>query len=244
MHLRFDPRPVAERIWREIGYRPAFPRDIVQPIMETFDVAVILLPKLSIASLNAWLCERGRAPLGRHANRELRGCLLARKGRGFIFLDGSLTPEERRFALAHELAHFFAHYLEPRRRAAIRFGLQILPIVDGERLATSAEKLAGILCEVPIGPFEDFLARDDNGRPWEAILDIEEEADLIALELLAPYGEVLRLAKLGPALPSALVSRFGLPLWAAAEWGRFVTDLQPRSDPVIRGIALAIKKRS
>jgi hypothetical protein len=111
------------------------------------------------------------------------------------------------------LAHFFAHYLEPRRRAAIRFGLQILPVVDGERLATSAEKLAGVLHEVPIGPFEDFLARDDDGRPWEAILGIEEEADLIALELLAPYGEVLRLAKLGPALPWRSTERIS---WSSA----------------------------
>jgi IrrE N-terminal-like domain len=241
--LRFDPRPVAERIWREVGYRPAFPRDIVQPIMDTFDVAVILLPQLSIASLNAWLWERGRAPLGRHANRALRGCLLARKGRALIFLDGSLTAEERRFALSHELAHFFAHYLEPRQRATMRFGPQILPVIDGERPATTTEKLAGILREVPIGPFEDFLARDSGGRPSGVILDIETEADLIALELLAPCNEVLRLAKPGPGLASILAARFGLPAWAAAEWGRFITELCPRSDPVILGIERAIKNK-
>src|ERR1700674_4804975 len=178
--------------------------------METFDTAVILLPKLSIASLNAWLREHGRAPVGRYADRALRGCLLARKGRAFIFLDGSLTPEERRFALAHEVAHFFAHYLEPRRWAAMRFGPQILPVLDGERPATSAEKLAGIIREVPIGPFEDFLVRDEVGRPSGATLDIETEADLIALELLAPCGVVLRLARPGLSLPFVLASRFGL----------------------------------
>jgi hypothetical protein len=241
--LRYDPRPVAERIWREVGYRPVFPRDIVQPIMETFDAAVIFLHTLSIASFNAWLRERGLRPLGGHANRALRGCLLARKGRGLIFLDGSLSPQESRFALAHELAHFFAHYLEPRRRAATQFGLQILPVLDGERSATIAEKLAGILREVPIGQFEDFLARDDVGYPSEAILDIETEADLIALELLAPCGEVLRFAKRGVGFPSILMSRFGLPAWAAAEWGRFIKGLQPRSDPVLLGIERAIKKK-
>jgi hypothetical protein len=211
--------------------------------METFDVAVILLPQLSIALLNTCLCERGRAPLGRHANRALRGCLLARKGRGFIFLDGSLSPEERRFALAHELAHFFAHYLELRRRATKRFGPQILAVIDGERPATTAENLAGILRGVPIGPFEDFLTRDDVGRPSDTILDIETEADLIALELLAPCSEVLRLAAPDPGLPSILRSRFGLPAWAAAEWGVFTRDLQPRSDPVILGIERAIKNK-
>jgi hypothetical protein len=243
VHLRFDPRPVAERIWREVGYQPAFPRDIVQPIMETFDVAVILLPKLSIASLNAWLWGRGRAPLSQHPDRALRGCLLARKGRGFIFLDGSIPPEERRFALAHEVAHFFAQYLEPRRQATAQFGPQILPVLDGERPATSAEKLAGILRGVPIGAFEDFLSRDDVGRPSVTILDIETEADLIALELLAPCSEVLRLANLGPGLFSVLAARFGLPAWAAAEWGRLVTELRPRSDLVILGIERKIKNK-
>jgi hypothetical protein len=81
---RYDPRPVAERIWREAGYRPAFPRDLVQPMMETFDAAVVLVPKLSITSLNAWLTERRLAPVGRHADRALRGCLLARRGHAFI----------------------------------------------------------------------------------------------------------------------------------------------------------------
>jgi uncharacterized protein DUF955 len=243
VHPRFDPRPVAERIWREVGYRPTFPRDIIQPAMETFDTAVILLPKLSIASLNAWLREHGRAPVGRYADRALRGCLLARKGCGFIFLDGSLTPEERQFALAHELAHFFAHYLEPRRRAAMRFGPQILPVLDGERPATIAERLAGVIREVPIGLFEDFLARDQVGRPSWSVLDIETEADLIALELLAPCGEVLRLARPGPDLRCILKSRFGLPAWAAAEWGNFIMDLRPRSDPLILGIERAIKNK-
>jgi hypothetical protein len=244
VRLRFDPRPVADQIWREVGYRPGFPRDIVQPMMETFDVAVILLPTLSIASVSAWLWERGRAPLGGHADRALRGCLLARKGRGLIFLDGSLTPEERRFALAHELAHFFAHYLEPRRQAVMKLGPEVLTVLDGERPATNAEKLSGILREVPIGPFEDFLGRDDAGQPSDAIMEIETQADLIALELLAPRGEVLRHASGDPDLSPILMSRFGLPGWAAAEWGRFITELHPRWDPLILGIERVIKNKT
>jgi hypothetical protein len=213
-------------------------------MMETFDAAVVLVPKLSISSLNVWLAERGlAAPAGRHADRALRGCLLARKGHGFIFIDGSLTPEERQFALAHELAHYFAHYLEPRRRAAARFGPQILPVLDGERPATSAERLSGIIREVPVGPFEDFLARDESGRPFGSALDVETEADLIALELLAPSSEVLRFVRSGSSLLSALESYFGLPAWAAAEWARFILGLEPRSDPVISGIERAIRKK-
>lgn len=241
--LAFDPRPVAERIWREIGYKPAFPRDLIQPLMETFDAVVVVLPKLSIAALDAWLRERGRASPVRHADRALRGCLLASKGRCVIFLDGGLSPDERRFALAHELGHFFAHYLEPRRRAAARFGPQILPVLDGERPATNAERLAGIIGQGPISPFEDFLGREDAGRPAAAALDLETEADLIALELLAPCGELLSIADADLDLPSILASEYGIPEWAAARWARFVLDLRPRYDPVLLGIERAIKKR-
>lgn len=28
LQLQYDPRPVVERIWRDIGYRPTFPRDL------------------------------------------------------------------------------------------------------------------------------------------------------------------------------------------------------------------------
>lgn len=242
MPRQFNPRPVVKRIWREIGYRPTFPRDLVQPVMETFDAAVVLVPKLSIISLNAWLRERGQVPIGLHADRALRGCLLARKGHGLIFLDGSLVPEERQFALAHEFAHFFTHYLEPRRRVTVRLGLQILPVLDGERPATREERLSGIIRGVPIGSFDDFLGRDEAGRPSDSVLDLETEADLVALELLAPISEVSRLARSGHNIPSILVAQFGLPGWAAAKWGRFIMDLQPRSDPVLLGIERVIKK--
>ena len=243
MHLRYDPQPVAERIWCEVGYRPGFPRDLLQPLMEAFEVAVIFVPTLSIASMNAWLVENRRAPVGSQKERALKGCLLARKGRAFIFLDGSLDPAERRLALAHEWAHFFAHYLEPRRRAIARLGSDILPALDGERQTTVTERLSGIIQGVPIGPFQDYLSRDEGGYPGEAVLDIETEADLIALELLAPCREATHLAKLGPKLPSALATQFGLPPWAAAEWARFILRPQPRPDPVILGIEQMIRKK-
>ena len=75
MSAGFDPRSMAERIWREIGYRPDFPRDVVRPVMETFDLAVILIPMLSVAAVARWLVDRGCAPILIHADRPLSGCL-------------------------------------------------------------------------------------------------------------------------------------------------------------------------
>ena len=66
MRPRSDPRPVAERIWREVGYRPPHPRDLIRPMMEAFYVAVILIPKLSVDAVNRWLTRHGRQPLRNH----------------------------------------------------------------------------------------------------------------------------------------------------------------------------------
>jgi hypothetical protein len=241
---RFDPRPVAERIWREVGYRPPHPRDLIRPIMETFDVAVLLIPRLSVDAINQWLTGHGRQPLRNHRNRGLRACLLARRGFGLIFVDGGMDHDERRYAVAHELAHFFVHYIELRRRAVARFGEHILSVLDGDRRPTVAERLSEIFQHAPLGPFDDFLVRDDTGKPPAAVIDLENEADLVAMELLAPCAEVARLTRAGACRIKALQKQFGLPAWAAAEWNRFIDDLAPRSDTVVLGLERALKKKS
>jgi hypothetical protein len=241
---RFDPRPVAERIWREVGYTPLHPRDLIQAMMEAFDVAVILIPRLSIHSVNQWLTERSRQPLRNYRDRTLRACLLARRGSGLIFLDGTMDYPERRYAAAHELAHFFAHYIEPRRRAIARYGEKILPVLDGERPPTVAERVSEVIQQVLLGPFDDFLVRDDSNKPAAAVVDMESEADLVAMELLAPYDEIARLTRPGMDRLNSLQKKYGLPKWAAAEWSRFIDALAPRSDPVILALERAVKKMS
>jgi hypothetical protein len=243
LRRRFDPRPVAERIWREVGYKPPHPRDVIQPMMETFDAAVILIPNLSVDAVNRWLAGRGRQLLINHRDRRLRACLLGRRGFGLIFVDGSMEPDERRYAVAHELAHFFAHYLELRRLAVTHFGERILSVLDGDRPPTIPERLSEIIQHAPLGPFDDFLVRDDASRPSTAVVDIENEADLIAMELLAPSAEVAQLGRDG-ARVEVLQKNFGLPAWAAAEWSRFIDDLAPRTDPVVLGLEKALKKKS
>jgi hypothetical protein len=169
---------------------------------------------------------------------------LARRGFGLIFIDGTMELEERRFAAAHELAHFFVHYLERRRRAIALFGDRILPALNGERSLTNAERLSEVIQQVRLGSFEDFLVRGDADEPSGAVIDIETEADLIALELLAPYAEVARATRPGSRRAEALQKDFGLPAWAAWEWAKFISDLEPRSDPVIVGLERVLKKKS
>jgi hypothetical protein len=106
--------------------------------METFEAAVVVLPKLTVTEINNWLAGHGRSQMGNYRDRALCGCLLARKGFGLIFINGSIEAEERRFAIGHEFSHFFVHYLEPRRRAIARFGDKIIPVLDGNRAPTTA----------------------------------------------------------------------------------------------------------
>ena len=94
-----------------------------------------------------------------------------------------------------------------------------------------------------LGPFEDFLVRDDSGEPSAAVIDMENEADLIAMELLAPCAEVARLTRPGAAgwRRCKRVRPAGL---GRSEWNRFIDDLEPRSDPVVLGLERALKKNS
>ncbi len=241
MRPSFDPGPTAARIWREVGYRPDFPRDLVQPIMETFDLAIVLIPRLSIASIAQWLIEHGRAPLRFPGDRRLSGCLLAQRGHGLAFLDGGSDANERRFALAHEFAHFYAHYFEPRRKALARFGSGIQPVLDGERPPTVDERPSEILRQTPLGGYEDYLSRDDSGLPNDRTLAIENEADLLALELLAPRGEIA--ARFGPAPDaSVMTDRFGLPLRVSRLWADFMARQSPRQDAFICNLERAVEK--
>lgn len=240
----FDPEPLAERVWREVGYRPKTPRDLVPPLMETFDIAVVIVPRLSIGSVNAWLSKRGRRADVRHRDRELRGCLLARRSHGLVFIDGSMSEDERQFAMAHEFGHFFAHYLEPRRRALARLGEAILPVLDGERSATTAERLSSILQGVPFGTFEDFLGRDGEGIRAEDVQAVETEADLLALELLAPRNEVEKILRPGSTRVAILCKEFGLPRWAAEKWDEYLNRSALRIDPLISSMMMAVKKSS
>lgn len=243
MSSSFDPRPTVERIWREIGYRPEFPRDLLQPIMETFDLAVVHIPHLSIGAVAEWLSKRGCSPIRFAADRALSGCLLAQRGHGIAFLDGGIDPDHRRFALAHEFAHYFAHYLEPRRKALSRFGEAILPVLDGERQPTVAERLSEILRQTPLGGYENFLGRDAFNVPDDRTLAIEDEADLLALELLAPRDEVV--GRCGQTPDSGdIIQHFGIPHHPATLWAQFVARQHPRQDPFILKLERAVKKNA
>lgn len=94
--------------------------------------------------------------------------------------------------LAHELAHYLKDYLEPREKVLSCFGEVIKDILDGDRLPTPEERLKGIFNGVNIGTFTDLLDRAPSSDVHRAdILNSEDVADQLALELLAPHRRVI-----------------------------------------------------
>ena len=172
----------------------------------------------------------------------MRGILVALRGHGFIFLDGTMDAKEERLTLAHELAHFLFHYQTPRAHALAVLGENIRPVLNGERAATPSEQLSSALREVPLGMFRHILDREEGGLPDANTLKIELEADLIAYELLAPSDDVAQRTAPGTPCREALEEIYGLPAGAAMAWGIWIDARRRSDDPLIARLAGCAKK--
>jgi hypothetical protein len=237
---------LAERFWAAAGEPPPFPRDLRNAVLLAVPLGIVDLPRLRVAAVDAWLAERGAACGVGVADRRLRACLVAHRGAGLVFLDGADPPDERRFSLAHETAHFLADYWRPRERAAARLGPAALEVLDGRRPPTRTERVDAVLARVPLGVHVHLMDRTPDGHAAGAREDAaEHHADLLALELLAPRDAVeTALAALPPATHlgvavDLLVGTFGLPRAVAAAYAASFAPCQPPASPFLRRLGLA-----
>lgn len=218
----------AERFWSLVGFEEPFPRALEAPIALACQVAIVQRRSLTPGDITHWLSQSGIHIRALAPERSLKGCLIAHRGHGFIFINDSLSPDELRLTLAHELAHYLLHYLWPRERTIEHFGHCIRAVLDGERVATPAEKLSGILNGIPLGTCYHLMDRDFASGLLSAETQSHEiEADLLAFELLAPMREVRRLKTRNRE--HALIKDFGLPPWAAKAWASQITARSSRN---------------
>lgn len=167
-----------------------FPRDLEAAAPLSLPVSVVTIAELTTTAVEDMLGRTlGWTGTG-IAKRRLRGCLVAHCGHGIIFLDED-NAGARRFAFAHELAHFVGHYLSRRELAVARLGLGILDVLDARRPATREERLGGILSNCPLGAFGDAIERDGSVPLNPAAELMEAEADEAAFLALSPIGEVI-----------------------------------------------------
>jgi Zn-dependent peptidase ImmA (M78 family) len=190
---------------------------------------IVKLPRLHLQNIERWFQRRGLAYQFGCNDRAVRGCLLAYRGKGIIFVDGTDPDDELRYTLAHEVAHYLVDYLSPRELALERFGDSIREVLDGSRIPSTDEKIQAFLSRTKLGIYTDLMERDTRSDDISNTLwSIEDRADRIALTLLAPQAEVLDLVDLRTpaykqreiAIIETLTAHFGLPESIAVSYGR------------------------
>jgi hypothetical protein len=211
-------RLLAAATWDALPAELRHQSDVQKAIAWASPVAVVSLPRLTVDTVGEWLARRGVAFLPTGDPGELRGLLVAWRGYGVIFVDGTLDRAEWRFTLGHEHGHFLLDYAEPRNRI-LREAPTLLAVVDGERQPTDTDRARAALAGVPLGVHTHLLHRDSGGGAEARTAMAEDKASLYALELLAPWEEVLAVLRdtVEPGMPYAAALRAA----AATVSGRF-----------------------
>ena len=91
--------------------------------------------------------------------------------------------------------------------------------MDGLRGASLDERVRSLLSSIPIGVHTDLLERGDSSANLSQTWKVEDQADKIALALLAPPQDVLPLSNTNAtnfkqrkvSIMTILINEFGLP---------------------------------
>lgn len=182
----------AERFWADAGGAPdGFPRELLDAVSWALPVAPCELPGLSVACVNAWLAEHQFGLRLEIPDRPLRACIVVHDGNGMLFIDADDIDDERRFSVAHEIAHYLIECDAPRRQARARLGDDVLPVLDGRRSASRDERVGALLGGVSLAARLHLMERTPDGHlPGRDVSTAEQRADALAFELLAPFDAV------------------------------------------------------
>jgi hypothetical protein len=231
---------LARAFWQAAGEWEPFPRQLRRPIAMALPLGVVDLPRLRVAGLDDWLARHGLSCRSGVRDRPLRAALVAFAGHGLVIVDGLDPDDERRFSLAHELAHFLSDYWWPRARVARQLGPSSLEVLDGRRPATPTERIDAVLANVALGAHVHLMERTASGHhPGAAVTRAEQLADALALELLAPAALATPLVRAATADPVAvLVQRFDLPVAVAASYAAQLLAPETTAGSALRQLGL------
>ncbi|WP_418063744.1 ImmA/IrrE family metallo-endopeptidase [Pimelobacter simplex] len=100
-----------------------------------------------------------------------------------IYLPHMTSSRRDRFTIAHELGHYFLHYLHPRRETAASFG-------RGER--NTVETQANVFASSLLMPAEQFVREwtrhGGNARALATVFDVSPNAVEVRAEVLGLRG--------------------------------------------------------
>jgi hypothetical protein len=215
---------IADTFWRDAGGRAGYgaPVNIAAAVSVALPAAVVRIDGLHTETMRRLISRIGASPWDDLSPRPLRGCLIADGGHAFILVDGSDDPDEQRMTVAHEAAHLIVHYFGPRARAVAALGGRIRAVLDRTRSPTSAERLSSALAGVAIQPFRHAMDRGDRHGP--RVRAMEDEADQLGVELIAPWREIRAAGIMEPAV---VRRRFGLPAAVAARMAGATVPKRP-----------------
>ncbi|MBI2807307.1 MAG: ImmA/IrrE family metallo-endopeptidase [Planctomycetes bacterium] len=232
---------LAIEFWRDANVREQFPRELYSAVRRA-GLSVLIVAELTLDRLQSWLDGAGIVCELSVTDRRLKAALYARNGEGIAFIDGSDSPDEQRYSLAHELAHFLRDYLKRRRQVESRLGTAALDVFDGHRPPRPQERLDSLLRFTQIGHYLHLLDRDERGNPANAtIARVEEDADRLAFEILAPGQHIVTNVpnwRKRNALIAALVDVYGLPAPQASRYADVLIPKEGPSDPVLRKLRI------
>src|ERR1041384_1475609 len=117
MWLDGASQDAVERFWQQCGEVEPYPRSLERAVSLALPIVLVNLPHLRLQGVESWLERRGAAFRFNCRSRAVRGCLVAYRGHGLIFVDGADAEEERRFTIAPEGAHLMIDYWLGARRA-------------------------------------------------------------------------------------------------------------------------------
>lgn len=221
MMTRHNIQAAAEAFWEKAGGRVRFgtPVDIEKAASWALSVAIYRISGLHSGIVSGLLKRINADAWIEETSRSLRGCLIADTGKALMLLESDDPDDEQRMTIAHEIAHLLLHYLKPRDEAVRAFGPGIISVLDRTRPPTAGERVSSILRNVQIEPYRHAMDRGTSHNA-RAVNAIEDEADDLAVELLAPWQELQRLRG---ASPGALRARFGLPAPVATRLSVLIT---------------------
>lgn len=229
---------LASTFWKQAGEEEPFPRDLRRGIALGLPLSVVAIPALSVGGVRRWLARNGVDLAVATSERRLRACLVARFGRGIVFLDAADSPDEQRFSLAHEVAHYLRDYWKPRQEAIKGLGPGVLEVLDGRRAPSVAERVHSLLARIPLELHVHLMERSPQGFVTDSRVRLAEiDADRLAFELLAPAERVLADASGRDRLVKVLCEVYGLPRAPAQQYASMLLS-EPEHSPWLLRLGL------
>ena len=183
----------AEWFWTRAGRPVRYPVDISYAAICALEVSIHMIADLTPAAATDFFRRDGSRGATAFGQRAMHGCIAFGPRGATIMVEQKDAEDERRFTIAHEVAHYILEVRRHHRLAEQRVGGDFVGILYGLREATPTERIDAWLNNVRSTPTAHFMDRTpDGGYGCGRSPEAECSADRLALEILAPRAEMVR----------------------------------------------------